>query len=184
MDFQHFNPDERTAAAASVLRQRDRRVTLIGLILFAVVTTALIYVWLDRTAGERTCKKWMEDGEPRLEAIAIKMISRWQPGEVTCDAEEAIRYFESCLAAAHPLTPAPSNRYYRNECTVTLRFASGAEYRVPGPCEITAEGLSFSLPGDERRSNDTGSRCFAFQDPMPDSWKHVLNTLLGPGTVK
>ncbi len=184
MDIERFNPDECTAVAATVLQRRDRRLTYIGLILFAVVTVALIYVWLDRTAGERTCKKWMRNGEPRLEAFTIKITSRWQPGEVTCNDEEAIRYFEACLNAAIPLAPTPSNRYYRNECTIVLRFANGTEYRSPGPCEITAEGIQLPLPDQERLSDDVSTTRFAFQEPMPDSWKHVLNTLLGSGTVE
>lgn len=69
--------------------------------------------------------------------------------------------------------------YHYNECSVVLRFADGTEYRSSGPCEITAEGIQLPLP-----SENAGLGFYAFRDPMPDGWKHVLNTLLGAGTVK
>ncbi|NLS96754.1 MAG: hypothetical protein GXX96_31860 [Planctomycetaceae bacterium] len=180
VDIQNFHLDETTAAAAADLQRHERRMTYVYAVVFLLVSLGMIWIWLQWTVGERACKRWKKTGEPRLEAVTVKMTSHWRPGEVTCDDEEALRYLEACLATAVS-QPSPTNAYFRryNECSVALRFADGAEYRSPGPCEITAEGIQLPLPSEK-----AGLGYHAFQDPMPDGWKHVLNTLLGAGTVK
>ncbi len=177
VDIQDFNPDERIVAAAAEQRQHERRVMHVCLVLFGLVTAVLIYVWLQWTIGERTCKRWMDRGEPRLESITIELTSKWDPGEVTCEDEEAIRYFEATLAAAAPSAFDPNSYYF--DCNVVLRFANGAEYRSPGPCEISAKGIQLPLPLEK-----THSGSYSFRDRMPDGWKQALNTLLGPESVK
>ena len=152
--------------------------------LFGLVTAALICVWLNRTAGKRACTKWLQTGEPKLEAITIEKTSHWLPGKMTCDHEEAVRYFESCLANAVPWTQQdPLAPYYDNDCTVLLHFADGTEYRSPAPCRITAKGLGLSLPGERRIEENFGTSYVAFRDPMPNEWKQALRTLLGPQAV-
>lgn len=181
VDIEDFKPNERTATAEADLQRRDRRMTFIYLAVFCSVTLVLLHFWLDRTAGERACRRWIESGEPALEAITIKLDVRWGSREVTCDDQEAIRYFESCLSAdGFQVAGGNGDFVYPVKCTVVLRFADEREYRVPGPCEISAKELTFSLPGPNRFSERNGS----FRGPLPDGWKHALNTLLGPGTVE
>lgn len=177
VDIEHLNPNERTAVAESDLRRRERRWTHTYLVFFILVTVILIALWYSQTAGTRACRSWRKTGEPRLESVTIKMTAIWLPGEATCEDEQAMRYLEGCLAAAQPWEYG-GRRYFNNkECTVVLRFANGAEYRVAGPCEIRGDGLGLSLPGE-------GSRYLTFQSPMPENWKNTLNTLLGAGTVE
>ncbi len=179
VDIEDFNPDERIVAAAAEQRQRERRLMHVCLVLFGLVTAVLIYFWLEWTLGERTCKRWMDSGEPRLESITIKLTSQWSPGEVTCEDEEAMRYLEATLAAPPGAPPAEAAPYSYNGCNVVLRFANGAEYRPPGPCEITGKGILLPLPLER-----THEGYYTFQDPMPEGWKQALNTLLGPESVE
>ena len=104
---------------------------------------------------------------------------------MTCDDEESLEYFRGCLSAAKAWTYEDRNSAnWFNECAVVLRFQNGTEYRSSEPCKITAEGLGFSLPGQERAEHNLGSTYVAFRDPMPDGWKNLLKTLLGPAAVK
>ena len=170
-----------TAAAEADLQRRERRMTYVYLAFFCFATLALAFFWYVRTAGERSWKRWTKTGEPALKAITMKLDSRWQSGEVTCDDEQAIRYFESCLSVnGFQVTYGDEDFYYNRQCIVILRFADGTEFRLPGPCEISTKGLSFALPGQDCLSHRNGSS----QKPLPDSWKHAINTLLGPGTVE
>lgn len=181
MSVGDLGPNRHTAAAEADLQRRERRMTYVYLALFCLVTLTLAFFWYDRTAGERTCKRWMKTGEPALKAITMKLDSRWQSGEVTCDDEQAIRYFESCLSVnGFQLTYGDDTFCYSRQCVVVLRFADETEYRLPGPCEISTKGLSIALPSqDHLPLRDDSS-----QEPLPDGWKHAINALLGPGTVE
>lgn len=178
MDFQDFQPDERIAEAEVDLKLRERRLRQALVALFFLATALLIYVWIASTAGERACRSWLEEDEPRLKAVTIEMARYWNKAPVTCDDEETIRYFESCLDTALHSEDFSTHGSYFNDCTVVLSFDNGAEYRSPGPCEITADGIQLAFPVELDRPTR-----YAFREPMPEGWKRVLNTLLGPGTV-
>lgn len=180
MNDKHSPSNEFLTATQANLRRCERRRTGVYVLLFALVTAALLYLWLDRTAGERACNRWLRTGEPQLEAITIKTRSVWGSGEATCENEEALRYLQACLAANAVPVADPAHPYYDHSCSIVFRFADGNEYRSPAPCQISVRSLRFSLPGEKRINGDSASRDLAFQQPMPESWKQVLVTLLGP----
>jgi hypothetical protein len=185
---ENSSSNEPAAAFAAKWRQYERRMTFVYLVLFGLITAALVYFWLARTAGERACKRWLETGEPRLKAITIRASRLQDRTEVTCDEPKAIRYLEDRFANADPWTNSHAitgsvrfpSYVYGAEIAVILHFRNGADYQCPGPCVLSANGLGIYLPGRHRSKEDSPTTCLSFDDPMPDSWRRVLMTLLGP----
>jgi hypothetical protein len=157
----------------------ERRWTVVYVVVFLLVVGLFATVWLRLSAGERACKGWMADGEPRLVAIMIKMESGYDGKAAICTDAEALQYFEACYRRPGPLVLESDLAWllYLNRCRVEFRFENGAVYRLRETSSLTTDGLSICLPGESGRN-------VGFEEPMPEAWKNLVVGLLGHGAFE